>query len=223
LGTSLQIRPCRDLPRKTKKNGGKIVIINLQKTSLDSLADLIIHERCDHVMKYILEKLNLNFNEQSSPSNSIDISKYSHVKKIILLSGKAKSGKKFLATKLVENLPTLLLLHINDSLKNEDPTISCGMMIEKNDQLCLTHSIWVIDDIRHHSEIEFFKKLFDDRVLLVRIEASNDTQQKRGWDCQGDMNDSQLDTNVQWSFIFSNNDEDNFNEQMNNLMKLINS
>lgn len=64
LGTSLQIRPCRDLPRKTKKNGGKFVIVNLQKTTLDSLADLIIHERCDRVMKYILEKLNLTCDEK---------------------------------------------------------------------------------------------------------------------------------------------------------------
>ena len=64
LGTSLQIRPCRDLPKKTKKNGGKLVIVNLQRTSLDSLADLIIHERCDYVMKYILDKLNLNMNDK---------------------------------------------------------------------------------------------------------------------------------------------------------------
>jgi len=239
LGTSLQIRPCRDLPRKTKKNGGKIVIINLQKTSLDSLADLIIHERCDRVMKYILEKLNLNFNE-----------KYSHVKKVILISGKSKSGKDFLAKRIIEYFPTSLLLHINESLKHEyikthgdqdssdtyrknmikwgedkyreDPTIFCRMMIEQNDQLCLKYPIWIIDDVKYHAEIEFFKKYFNDRLLLVRIEASNDIRQKRGWNDQIDVNDdSQLDTNVQWSFVFSNNEEDNFNEQMNNLLKMI--
>jgi NAD-dependent SIR2 family protein deacetylase len=64
LGTSLQIRPCRDLPRKTKKNGGRVVIVNLQKTTMDSVADLIIHERCDYVMKYILEKLRLDNEEK---------------------------------------------------------------------------------------------------------------------------------------------------------------
>ena len=36
-----------------------MVIVNLQKTTMDSVADLIIHERCDHVMKYILQKLHL--------------------------------------------------------------------------------------------------------------------------------------------------------------------
>ncbi len=251
LGTSLQIRPCRDLPRKTKKNGGKLVIINLQKTSLDSLADLIIHERCDHVMKYILKKLNLDFDDKYSQSNLIDTSKYFHVKKIILISGKSKSGKDFIATKLNENLPTSLLLHINESLKNEyikthgdndlsdvyrknmmkwgeekyreDPTRFCRMMMEEKDQLCLTYPIWIISDVRYYTEIEFFKKYFDDRVLLVRIEASNDTREKRGWNFQVDIDDSQLDINIQWSFIFSNNEENDFNEQMNNLMKIINS
>jgi phosphomevalonate kinase len=250
LGTSLQIRPCRDLPRKTKKNGGKIVIVNLQKTSLDSLADLIIHERCDRVMKYILEKLNINFDEKSSPTSLINISKYSHVKKIILLSGKSKSGKDFIGNKLAENLPALLL-NLHESLKieylkthgndnssdtlqenmikwgeeksREDPTIFCRMMLEQNDQLCLSYPIWIIDDVKSSTEIEFFKKMFDNHVLLVRIEASNETRQKRGWNVPDPQSECQLDTNIQWSFVFSNNDEDNLNEQMNNLMQRINS
>lgn len=182
-------------------------------------------------MKYILEKLNLNFDQKSPLLNSIDRSKYSHVQKIILLSGKSKSGKDFIATKLNENVPSSLLLHMNNCFKNdeekkeinrkEDSMIFCRMLLEKNDQLCLTHSIWIIDDIRYSKEIEFFKNLFDDRVLLVRIEASNETREKRGWNIQDD-DQFELEINMQWSFVFSNNDEDNFNEQMNNLMKMIN-
>ncbi len=233
LGTSLQIRPCRDLPRKTKKNGGKIVIVNLQKTSLDSLANLIIHERCDRVMKYILDKLHLNFDEQSSQISLINPSKYSHVKKVILLSGKSKSGKDYLGKYLTGNLPSLLL-HIkrhgdenpSDNLGQnmiQDPTLFCRRMIEANDQLCLSYPIWIINDVKYPIEIEFFKKIFDDRVLLVRIEASNETRQKRGWNDQIDIDESQLDSNIQWSFIFSNNEEENFSEQITNLMKMINS
>ena len=63
LGTSLQIRPCRDLPRKMKRKGGQVVIVNLQKTTMDSIASIIIHERRDQVLKYIMEKLNLNMDE----------------------------------------------------------------------------------------------------------------------------------------------------------------
>ena len=208
MGTSLQIRPCRDLPRKTKKNKGKIVIVNLQKTSLDSLADLLIHERCDYVMKYILEKLQLNSKD-----------KYSHVKKIILLSGKTKSGKDFLAKKLMENIPALLL-RINKS-NEEDSIKTCQRMLEENDQLCSTNSIWIIDDVKSSEEIEFFRKIFDQRLVLVRIQASDEIRKKRGWNAQEDID--QLETNIQWSFVFLNNEEENFKEQMTSLMEMINS
>jgi len=50
--------------------------------------------------------------------NSLDASKYSHVKKVILLSGKNKSGKDYIGRKLAENLPALVL-HVNEPLKLE--------------------------------------------------------------------------------------------------------
>jgi hypothetical protein len=220
LGTSLQIRPCRDLPRKTKKNGGRIVIVNLQKTTMDSLANLIIHERCDRVMKYIMDKLNLNSDEKPSQISLFNPPKYSHVKKVILLSGKSKSGKDYLGKNLAENLPGLLLLHINEnsSNRNEDSTLFCQKILEENDQLCSSSSIWIINDIKYPNEYQFFKKIFDNRVLFVRIEASNDTRQKRGWNDELDIDESR---SIPCEFVFSNNGEDNFIEQMNNLIKFI--
>ncbi len=103
----------------------------------------------------------------------------------------------------------------------EDPTIFCRMVIEQKDQLCLSYPIWIINDIKYYKEIEFLKNCFNDRLLLVRIEASNDIRQKRG--CHLDESECQLDTNVQWSFVFSNNEADKFNEQINDLIKMINS
>lgn len=50
LGTSLQILPCGNMPLLTKKNGGQIVIINLQTTRLDKQCDLRIHAYVDHVL-----------------------------------------------------------------------------------------------------------------------------------------------------------------------------
>ncbi|CAF3309741.1 unnamed protein product [Rotaria sp. Silwood2] len=93
--------------------------------------------------------------------------------------------------------------------------------------ICLSHPIWIISDIKSYREIEFFKKYFNNRLLIIRIEASNDIREKRGWKLQSDIDhsefESQSDKNIQWSFIFSNNEHDNFNEQMNDLMKIINS
>lgn len=48
--------------------------------------------------------------------------KYSHVKRIILLCGKSKSGRDFIGTKLCEQLPGILL-HVHKPLKNEPETL----------------------------------------------------------------------------------------------------
>ncbi|XP_075239263.1 NAD-dependent protein deacylase sirtuin-6-like [Convolutriloba macropyga] len=59
LGTSLQILPCNEFPLLTKKNNGKLVIINLQQTPLDKDADLRIYAKVDEVMKIVCNELNL--------------------------------------------------------------------------------------------------------------------------------------------------------------------
>ena len=46
---SLQIMPSGNLPLKCKKNGGKIVVINLQPTRMDKHAALVIHAPADKV------------------------------------------------------------------------------------------------------------------------------------------------------------------------------
>ncbi|KAL1534101.1 ditrans,polycis-polyprenyl diphosphate synthase [Salvia divinorum] len=59
LGTSLQITPACNLPLKCLKGGGKIVIVNLQKTPKDKKASLVIHERVDEVMTGVTGLLNM--------------------------------------------------------------------------------------------------------------------------------------------------------------------
>lgn len=59
LGTSLQITPACDIPLKTVMTGGKLVIINLQKTPKDKKASLVIHARCDEVMQQLMSQMQL--------------------------------------------------------------------------------------------------------------------------------------------------------------------
>lgn len=51
-------------------------------------------------------------------NSSFDRSKYTNVKKIVLLSGKRKSGKDYIGEKLAENLQAVLL-HLSQPLKLE--------------------------------------------------------------------------------------------------------
>jgi len=54
LGTSLQIYPCANLPLLSKKSGGRVVVVNLQATRLDSRADIVLHHTVDVVMTQVI-------------------------------------------------------------------------------------------------------------------------------------------------------------------------
>ncbi|CAO2835754.1 unnamed protein product [Amaranthus hypochondriacus] len=59
LGTSLQITPACNLPLRCLRGGGKIVIVNLQKTPKDKKASLVIHGLVDKVIAGVMDSLNL--------------------------------------------------------------------------------------------------------------------------------------------------------------------
>jgi len=59
MGSSMRIPPARDMPLCCIPFGGKVVMINLQKTPIDVCAALIIHERVDKVIEMLMKKLEI--------------------------------------------------------------------------------------------------------------------------------------------------------------------
>ncbi|GJP37712.1 hypothetical protein CLOM_g22136 [Closterium sp. NIES-68] len=59
LATSLQITPAANLPLRALRNGGRMVIVNLQKTPKDKKASLVIGARVDQVMAHLMACLHL--------------------------------------------------------------------------------------------------------------------------------------------------------------------
>jgi NAD-dependent SIR2 family protein deacetylase len=59
-GTSLQIHPSCDLPLKTRRAGGALAIVNLQRTPKDRSASLLIRRRADDVMRAVCAGLGLS-------------------------------------------------------------------------------------------------------------------------------------------------------------------
>ena len=57
MGSSLRVSPANGMPVATARNGGNLVICNLQKTPTDHLATLVIHAKCDDIMKLLMQKL----------------------------------------------------------------------------------------------------------------------------------------------------------------------
>lgn len=67
LGTSLQIVPSGNLPLATKRNNGKLVIVNLQPTKHDKKADLRINGYVDEVILQLCQHLNIDIPGFVSP------------------------------------------------------------------------------------------------------------------------------------------------------------
>lgn len=54
IGSSLKVVPASTLPRLALRRDIPLIIINLQPTSLDSVADVVIHEKAGHVLPDIV-------------------------------------------------------------------------------------------------------------------------------------------------------------------------
>lgn len=57
VGSSLEVAPASDIPILGKRNGAKLIIINLEPTPLDSMADVVIHENAALALPAILSCL----------------------------------------------------------------------------------------------------------------------------------------------------------------------
>eukprot|EP01121_Diplochlamys_sp_Union-15-3_P005239 TRINITY_DN15568_c0_g1_i1.p1 TRINITY_DN15568_c0_g1~~TRINITY_DN15568_c0_g1_i1.p1 ORF type:complete len:280 (-),score=34.03 TRINITY_DN15568_c0_g1_i1:5-778(-) len=59
LGTSMRVSPACNLPESSYKNGGHLVICNLQTTPYDKYASLVIRARTDYVMELLMNELGI--------------------------------------------------------------------------------------------------------------------------------------------------------------------
>lgn len=63
MGSSMRVNPAADMAAVTARMGGKLVIVNLQKTPLDDQASLIIHSKIDDMFDVLMKKLNMQIPE----------------------------------------------------------------------------------------------------------------------------------------------------------------
>lgn len=56
-GSSLEVFPVADLPRRVKEHGGSLVLINLEPTSYDKMADVVIHADVADILPRIVNQL----------------------------------------------------------------------------------------------------------------------------------------------------------------------
>jgi len=97
-GSSLRVTPACDQPKNTSKKGGKLVIVNLQKTPLTAMADMQIYAKTDTVMEMLMDRLTL------------PIPEFRLQRRIIL--GRSESGGKVYAKAVDVYDPTLDVDHL---------------------------------------------------------------------------------------------------------------
>lgn len=54
-GSSLEVYPIADLPRRVKEKGGKLILVNLASTDYDRIADIVIHGDVAEVLPQIVK------------------------------------------------------------------------------------------------------------------------------------------------------------------------
>lgn len=59
MGSSCRVQPAASMPVVTPMMGGKLVVINLQKTPINPVADIVIHAKIEDVMNILMKKLNI--------------------------------------------------------------------------------------------------------------------------------------------------------------------
>jgi len=59
LGTSLAVYPAAYIPEIVKNRGGKVVIINMEPTEKDDIADILIHSNLTKALPYVSKKLDI--------------------------------------------------------------------------------------------------------------------------------------------------------------------
>ncbi len=57
IGSSLSVQPASNFPRKAKKNGAKLIIINIDATPQDDLADIRVAHKAGKILPHVIEKL----------------------------------------------------------------------------------------------------------------------------------------------------------------------
>jgi NAD-dependent deacetylase len=57
IGSSLEVAPAGDIPLHARRHGAKLIIVNLEPTPVDSLANVVLHAWAGETMEAIVEQL----------------------------------------------------------------------------------------------------------------------------------------------------------------------
>ncbi|XP_061333817.1 phosphomevalonate kinase-like isoform X4 [Pezoporus flaviventris] len=159
---------------------------------------------------------------------------------VLLLSGKRKSGKDFVAEELRGRLGpdvcTVLrlsgplkeqyakdMIHWGEEKRHADPGFFCRAAVEGAAQ-----PVWVVSDTRRLSDVEWFRDVYGDVVQTVRVVATEETRKRRNWVFVAGVDDAEsecgLDQGVSFDWVITNDgDELSLDQQLEMLLQAVRS
>ena len=114
------------------------------------------------------------------------------------------------------------MIRWGEEKRNADPSYFCRLAINmafsatSEGRESIQKPVWVISDARRKSDVHYFKENYD-KVVHVRIDASEDVRKSRGWIFTPGVDDAESECgldNEKFDFIIHNNEDDH--EQLNN-------
>ncbi|XP_022346619.1 phosphomevalonate kinase [Enhydra lutris kenyoni] len=180
---------------------------------------------------------------------------------VLLVSGKRKSGKDFVAEALRSRLgeDVCAVLRLSGPLKEQyaqergldfqrlldassykeayrrdmicwgeekrqaDPGFFCRKVVEG-----VSQPIWLVSDTRRLSDIQWFREAYGAMTQTVRVVASEQSRQQRGWEFTLGVDDAEsecgLDDFGAFDWVLENHgDEQRLEEQLENLVAFVQS
>ncbi|XP_047398370.1 phosphomevalonate kinase isoform X2 [Sciurus carolinensis] len=171
---------------------------------------------------------------------------------VLLFSGKRKSGKDFVTEALQSRLGADIcaILRLSGPLKEQyaqrlldastykeayrrdmirwgeekrqaDPGFFCKKIVEG-----VSQPIWLVSDTRRVSDIQWFQEAYGAAVQTVRVVASEQSRQQRGWVFTPGVDDAEsecgLDNFGDFDWVIKNHgDEQHLEEQLGNLLEFV--
>lgn len=180
---------------------------------------------------------------------------------ILILSGKRKSGKDYVADILhrrfgdkstvvrlsgplkeryaaENNLDYFKLLDASEykelfrtkmicwgeEIRATDPGYFCRHAIIQAG--AVSKDIWIVSDARRKTDIEYFCKHYPFATHKIRIQASYEVREKRGWKFKEGVDDCEsecgLDSFKDWDFVINNNEDEKLMDSLENVFSLVN-
>ncbi|XP_075580626.1 phosphomevalonate kinase isoform X2 [Pelecanus crispus] len=157
---------------------------------------------------------------------------------VLLLSGKRKSGKDFVAEELRSRLGPAVctVLRLSGPLKEQyakrlldasayketyrQDMIRWGEEKRRADPgfFCraavegAAQPVWVVSDARRVSDVEWFRDVYGDVVQTVRVAATEETRKRRNWVFVAGVDDTEsecgLDQGVAFDWVITNDGDD---------------